>query len=206
MAWDREKTEQELFAENEYLIRHALKKLSNPQKADYDDLYQEGAIALLSIIRKYKHGDDIKSPRQYATLRIFFRMNRYLDYQSTTVHVSRRMQSKARKQGSEKELLENAKSMSLLESWIIDAVDLNSNYDDESIEEALAHFQIKEIVETVNRLPENRKRIMCEYFKNGMDVKLTAEAVGCTTRTVYRARAFLREKVRYLKIFDKDDV
>lgn len=206
-AWDIEKSEQELFEENEYLIRHVIKTYfsENGAKVHKDDLYQEGSIALLNVIRKYKSGVRISRLGKYVVHSILKRCRQYLQYQSTTLHVSRRYQWDAIRDGKDAidELIKKATAQ------LIDEIDAGSydTYSTSDVEDsALLEIQIKEVLQTIERMPKNRQRILKSYFSNGMDINATAEECGCTTRTVYRARAFLREKVRYLKIFDKDDM
>ncbi len=203
--WDKNKSEEELFIENENIIRSVIiESFPNLNRTDYDDLYQEGAIALLNVIRKYKDGSvNIKSS-SYIVHSIRNRCRRYYQYQSTSLHVSRRYQIETIKNGgaeSADRLVQSANAFPIEECYSEICAD-SSMYDVEN--NSLLSEQLREILEAVDRLPNNRKKIIQEYFNCGMDIKETARKVGCTTRTVYRARAFLREKIRYLKILEKD--
>lgn len=194
--WDRDLTEDELFTEHEYLIRYAIGEISNPSKPEYEDLYQEGSIALLSVIRKIKQGLEFANS-EYIVKSIRRRCMRYAQRHGTTLHVPRRAYQE------EKEKLD-AILLQATPVQIDEYTELCTKPVWDTEERALLPMQIQEIMLAVERLPENRKRIMRVYFECGMDVKETARIYGCSVKTVYRARAFLREKVRYLRIFDKD--
>lgn len=199
--WDTSKTEEELFAENEYLIRYVIKKIPNENVIDTNDLYQEGAIALLKVIRKIKEGFDIKNT-SYIEMKIMKRIRRYIQYQGTSLHLSKRMQSKELKKGKENidRVIERATTIPINEvSENAYALKINSAED-----EALINFQLEEIKKAVERLPQSKKIIMQEFFSCGMNIEETARRCGCSTRTVYYARAFLREKIRQIKILEKD--
>ena len=201
--WDKNKSEQELFEEYEYLVRYVLKDFSNVAKEDYEDLYQEGCIALLKVVRKFKETEDYKSV-DYVIPIIRNRCKRYYQKQSTTLHVSRRLISKAMSQSEEatKEIMYLATAVSSDEESIDKYIFVKQKELPENT--ALAPIQFEEILKAVSRLSENRKNILMEYFRCNMDVAETATRCGVSTRTVYRARAFLREKIRYLKILEKD--
>lgn len=199
--WDTSKTEEELFAENEYLIRYVIKKIPNENVIDTNDLYQEGAIALLKVIRKIKEGFDIKNT-SYIETKIMKRIRRYIQYQGTSLHLSKRMQFKELKKGKANidRVIERATTIPINEvSENAYALKINSAED-----EALINFQLEEIKKAVERLPQSKKRIMREYFSCEMNIEETARRCGCSTRTVYYARAFLREKIRQIKILEKD--
>ncbi len=200
--WDKNKTEEELFAENEYLIRCVICKIPRESAIDSDDLYQEGAMALLTVIRKIKEeGLDVKTT-SYIEKSIRKRVRRYIQYQGTTLHVSRRMQSAEIENG--KEAIDDVISKATAIP-IYDCMESSFASKVSSVEgDALLNCQIEEIIRTVDRLPNKKKKIMREYFNSDMNIEETAKRCGCSTRTVYRARAFLREKIRYLKILEKD--
>lgn len=200
--WDRNKSEQELFEENEHLIRYVLKRFPKQNGIDHEDLYQEGAIALLTVIRKVKEEDFELKSTAYAERSIYKRVRRYIAYQGTSLHVSRRLQGNSIRMGEEEigNLIANATTIPICD--VSDFMFTNKNVHVE--DDALSLLQEDEIRNTVERLPHKRKQIMREYFKCGMDIEETARICGCSTRTVYRARAFLREKIRYLKILEKD--
>lgn len=199
---DATKTEEELFAENEYLIRCVINRIPKESALDSDDLYQEGAIALLTVIRQVKEkGLDIKTTA-YIEQSIQKKVRRYIQYQGTTLHVSRRLQGSKMKIGKEEidDVISKATALP-----IYDVTESSYAIKVESVEgDALLNCQIEEILKAVERLPHKKRTIMKEYFNCNCDIEETARRAGCSTRTVYRARAFLREKVRYLKILEKD--
>lgn len=202
VEWDKNKSEEELFAENEYLIRCVIHKIPKESAVDSDDLYQEGAMALLTVIRKVKEeGLEVKTTA-YIEKSILKRVRRYIQYQGTTLHVSRRCQGQTMMNG--KEAIDDVISTATAIP-IYDVAESAYTVKVASVEgDALLQCQIEEIIQTVERLPKNKKKIMREYFDCNMDIEETARRCGCSTRTVYRARAFLREKIRYLQILEKD--
>lgn len=200
--WDSNKSEQELFEENEYLIRYVLKRFPKQNGIDHEDLYQEGAIALLTVIRKVREENFELKSTYYVEKSIFKRVRRFVDYQGTSLHVSRRLQGNCIRMGEETidNLIINATTIPIYETSDYMFRCKNINVEDD----ALVSVQAEEIRSAVERLPQKRKQIMLEYFNCGMDIEETARKCGCSKRTVYRARAFFREKIRYLKILEKD--
>ncbi len=202
IEWDRSKTESELFSENEYLIKYIIRKIPKENAIDADDLYQEGAIALLTVIRKFlEDGIDIRTT-SYIERSIWKRIRRYVQYQGTTLHVSRRVHSDEIING--KDAIDNVISQATaIPIYDVSESAFATNVD--SVEgDALLNVQYTEIIKAIERLPIKKRLIMQEYFACKMDIEEVARRCGCSTRTVYRARAFLRERVRYLNILETD--
>lgn len=201
VEFDTSKTEEELFAEYEYLIHYVIRNIPTGSVVDADDLYQEGAIALLKAIRRSKNGLKIKKAR-YIEIMISNRIRNYIMYQGNSLHASRRLQGNEYKKSKDAiENIVNRASTTPIYDVSENSLVLQAN----SIEnDALTSLQLAEILKAVERLPKDKRIKMQAYFDCNMDVGEAAKRCGCTKRTIYRARAYLREKIRYMKIMESD--
>lgn len=217
------KTEEEVFAENEKIVDFAIRKYFSAEVGilEYEDLRQEGAIALVRAIRNYD--ENAAKFSTYAIKCIRQAIRRYIELNRYDLHVPPARQHEAFRNGEEAldNLLKTCTTISL--DHLPVKVDGKRNKDKDACEyrisipietlqkqlgiedDAISSVQMQEIGRLFNSvLSEREKEIFLAYVKNGASAARTARALGISSTRVSVVRDKFRELVRLAGIFEKD--
>jgi len=217
-----EKTEEQVFEENEKLIDHTIRKYFGAEVGilEKKDMWQEGAIALVRAIRTFNENQSKFST--YAVYCIRMAIRRYVELNRFDLHVPPKKQHEAFRKGEDAldELLKKATTVSL--DNLPSKVDGKRGKDRETGEyrislpietiqkqlgiedDAITSVQASEITKLLTLLSDREKYIFLEFIRNGASIKKTAKSIGISQTRVAVVRNKFRDIVKTACIFEKD--